>query len=69
MNKTFHSYHNPPNPRSITGSKLHGFAIRLSAIVQHDPVGLFRHWEYPLSDSAATTIRSFGLESWIPPGW
>ncbi|MDE2982778.1 MAG: hypothetical protein OXU74_16430 [Gemmatimonadota bacterium] len=45
------------------------FAIRISAILQRELTGFFRHWEYPLSDSAEATIRSFGFDAWLPPGW
>lgn len=69
MKKVFHSYYDPAYPRSTYGGELDGFAIRFSAIVQRDLVGFFRHWEYPLSESAAATIRSFGHEEWLPPGW
>ena len=69
MKQVFHSYYDPEYPRSTYGGGLDGFAIRFSAIVQRDPVGFFRHWEYPLSESAADTIRSFGYEEWLPPGW
>ena len=69
IKKTFHSYYDPAYPRSTYGSELDGFAIRYSAIVERDLVNFFQRWEYPLSDSAATTIRAFGLESWQPPGW
>ena len=69
MKQVFHSYYDPAYPRSTYGGGLDGFAIRFSAIVQRDPVGFFRHWEYPLSESAAETIRGFGYEDWLPPGW
>ena len=69
MKHVFHSYYDPAYPRSTYGGSLDGFAIRFSAIVQRDLVGFFRHWEYPLSESAAATIRSFGHEEWLPPGW
>ena len=46
-----------------------GFAIRYSAIVERDLVAFFNHWEYPMSDDAATTIQSFGYETWLPEGW
>ncbi len=69
MKRVFHSYYDPAYPRSIFGGELDGFAIRFSAIVQRDLVSFFRHWEYPLSESAAATIRGFGHEEWLPPGW
>ena len=69
MKKVFHSYYDPAYPRSTYGGELDGFAIRFSVIVGRDLVRFLRHWEYPLSDSAADTIRSFGLETWLPPGW
>ena len=69
MKAVFHSYYDPAYPRSTYGGELDGFAIRLSAIVQRDLVGFLRHWEYPLSESASATIRSFGYRSWLPPGW
>ena len=69
MKRVFHSYYDPAYPRSTYGGELDGFAIRFSAIVQRDLIGFFRHWEYPLSESAAASIRSFGLEAWLPPGW
>ena len=69
MKAVFHSYHDPAYPRSTYGGSLDGFAIRFSAIVKRDLVAFFRRWEYPLSDSASATIRSFGFEDWLPPGW
>ena len=69
MKRVFHSYYDPAYPRAIFGGELDGFAIRFSAIVQRDLVSFFRHWEYPLSESAAATIRGFGHEEWLPPGW
>lgn len=69
MKAVFHSYYDPAYPRSMYGGALDGFAIRFSAIVQRDLVGFFRKWEYPLSGSAAATIRSFRYAEWLPPGW
>ena len=69
IRQVFRSYYDSAYPRSTYGGKLDGFAIRFSAIVQRDLVGFFRRWEYPLSGSAAGTIRSLGLEEWLPPGW
>ncbi|MDE0099834.1 MAG: M60 family metallopeptidase [Truepera sp.] len=69
MKAVFHSYYDKAYPRSTYGGSLDGFAIRFSAIAQRDLVSFFRHWEYPLSDSAAATIRSLGLDEWLPPGW
>ena len=69
MKAVFRSYYDPAYPRSTYGGSLDGFAIRFSAIAQRDLVGFFRRWEYPLSLSAAATIRSFGHEEWLPPGW
>lgn len=69
MKAVFQSYYDPTYPRSTYGGSLDGFAIRFSAIAQRDLVAFFRHWEYPLSESAAATIRSFGYEEWLPPGW
>ena len=69
MKQVFHSYYDPAYPPSIFGGELDGFAIRLSAIVERDLVAFFRHWEYPLSESAAATIHGFGHEEWLPPGW
>ena len=69
LRDVFRSYYDPAYPRSAYGSELDGFAIRFSAIAKRDLVSFFRHWEYPLSETAAATIRSFGLESWLPPGW
>ena len=69
MKTVFHSYFDPAYPRSTFGGALDGFAIRFSAIVQRDLVAFFRRWEYPLSDSAASTIRSLGFDVWLPPGW
>ena len=69
IKRVFHSYYDPAYPRSRYGSELDGFAIRVSAIVQRDLAGFFRRWEYPLSDSAEATIRSFGFDAWLPPGW
>ena len=69
MKAVFHSYYDPAYPRSTYGGYLDGFAIRFSAIVKRDLVSFFRRWEYPLSESAAATIRSFGFAEWLPPGW
>ena len=69
MKQVFHSYYDPDYPRSTYGGSLDGFAIRFSAIVQRDLVGFYRRWEYPLSESAEATIRSFGFGQWLPPGW
>ena len=69
MKAVFHTYHDPAYPRSTYGGSLDGFAIRFSAIVKRDLVAFFRRWEYPLSDSASATIRSFGFDEWLPPGW
>ena len=69
MKQVFHSYYDPAYPRSTYGGALDGFAIRFSTMVQRDLVGFFRHWEYPLSNAAATTIRGFGYTEWRPPGW
>ena len=69
IKRVFHSYYDPAYPRSKYGGELDGFAIRFSAIVQRDMVGFFRHWEYPLSESAAATIRDFEFKEWLPPGW
>lgn len=69
MKQVFHSYYDPAYPRSTYGGALDGFAIRFSAIVERDLVAFFRQWEYPLSESAAATIRGFGHEEWLPPGW
>ncbi|WP_420634874.1 M60 family metallopeptidase [Candidatus Palauibacter sp.] len=69
MRAVFRSYYDPDYPRATYGGELDGFAIRFSAIIQRDLVGFFRHWDYPLSDSAAATIRSFELDEWLPPGW
>ncbi|MDE2805536.1 MAG: Ig-like domain-containing protein [Gemmatimonadota bacterium] len=69
MKSVFHSYYDPAWPRSTYGGALDGFAIRISAVLQRDLAGFFRHWEYPLSQSAEATIRSFGFDAWLPPGW
>ena len=69
MKQVFHSYYDPAYPRSTYGGALDGFAIRFSAIVERDLIGFFRHWEYPLSEDAAATIRKFRYKEWLPPGW
>ena len=69
MRRVFHSYYDPAYPRSTHGGNLDGFAIRFSAVVERDLVSFFRRWEYPLSRSAEATIRGFGFEVWLPPGW
>ena len=69
IRRVFHSYFDPDYPRSVYGGELDGFAIRFSAMVERDMVAFFRRWDYPLSASAAATIRSFGFEAWLPPGW
>ena len=63
IKQVFRSYYDPDYPRSTYGGELDGFAIRFSAIVERDLVGFFRHWEYPLSEAAAATIRSFGHDA------
>lgn len=69
MKTVFRSYFDPAYPRSAFGSRLDGFAIRFSAIVERDLVSFFEYWNYPLTESAASTIRSFGHMGWLPPGW
>ena len=69
MRQVFHSYYDPAYPRSRYGGHLDGFAIRFSAMIGRDLADFFRRWEYPLSGSAEATIRSFGFEVWLPPGW
>ena len=69
MKAVFRSYSDPAYPRSTYGGALDGFAIRFSAVVQCDLPDFFRPWEYPLSRSAEATIRGFGFEVWLPPGW
>jgi hypothetical protein len=69
MKDVFGSYYDPAYPRSTFGGALDGFAIRFSAVVERDLVDFFRRWEYPLSRSAEATIRRFGFEAWLPPGW
>ena len=65
----FRSYYDPAYPRSKYGSALDGFAIRFSAVVERDLVRFFEQWEYPISTTATSTIRSFELDEWIPTGW
>ncbi len=67
--EVFASYYSPDYPRDTYGSELDGFAVRFSAIVERDLAGFFGHWEYPLSSSGEATIRGFGFEEWLPPGW
>jgi hypothetical protein len=69
LRRTFASYYDPAYPREEYGGHLDGFAIRFSAIVERDLTGFFEHWQYPLSEGAASKIRSFGFECWMPPGW
>ena len=69
MKAVFRSYYDPAYPRSTYGGALDGFAIRFSALVERDLVDFFRRWEYPLSRSAEASIRGFGFEVWLPPGW
>ena len=69
MRQVFHSYYDPAYPRSTYGGVLDGFAIRFSAVIERDLADFFRRWEYPLSRSAEATIRGFGFEAWLPPGW
>ena len=69
MRKVFQSYYDPAYPRSTYGGHLDGFAIRFSAVVERDLVDFFRRWEYPLSNSAETTIRGLRFRTWLPPGW
>ena len=69
MRRVFHSYYDPAYLRSRYGGHFDGFAIRFSTMVQRDLVSFFRRWEYPLSRSAESTIRGFGFEVWLPPGW
>ena len=67
--RTFASYYLPEYPREEYGDHLDGFAIRFSVMVERDLIAFFEHWEYPMSEAAAATIRSFELEAWMPPGW
>ena len=69
IRRVFHSYYDPAYPRDTYGSKLDGFAIRFSAMIERDLVRFFRRWEYPLSDSSAAVISGFEYEEWLPPGW
>ena len=69
MKQVFRSYYDPAYPRATYGGALDGFAIRFSAVVERDLVDFFRRWEYPLSSSAEATIRKFGFQAWLPPGW
>lgn len=69
MRRVFHSYYDPAYPRETYGSELDGFAIRFSAMIERDLVAFLRHWQYPLSDSAADVISGFEYEEWLPPGW
>ena len=69
IKQTMASYYNESYPREAFGEFMDGFAIRFSALVQKDLAGFFEHWEYPMSPSAASKIRSFGHEEWLPPGW
>ena len=69
IRRVFHSYYDPAFPRSTYGGAQDGFAIRFSHMVQRDLVRFFRQWEYPLTESAEATIRGFGFEVWLPPGW
>ena len=69
IRRVFHSYYDPAYPRSRYGGAQDGFAIRFSTMVQRDLVSFFQRWEYPLSESAEATIRGFGFEVWLPPGW
>ena len=69
MKAVFHSYYDAAYPRATYGEHFDGFAIRFSAVVERDLVGFFQRWGYPLSDSAAATIRGFGHQQWLPPGW
>ena len=69
MKQVFHSYYDPTYPRSTYGGSLDGFAIRFSAVVERDLIGFFQQWEYPLSEATAATIRNFGYQEWLPPGW
>ena len=63
------SYYDRAYPRTTYGSELDGFAIRFSAVVERDLASFFRHWVYPLSTAAEATIRGFGYQEWLPPGW
>lgn len=69
MRDVFASYYNPEFSRGAHGSFMDGFAIRMSVITQRDLADFFEHWDYPMSSSAAATIRGYGFESWLPPGW
>ena len=69
MRQVFRSYYDRAYPRTTYGSELDGFAIRFSAVVERDLASFFRHWVYPLSPAAAATIRGFGYQEWLPPGW
>ena len=69
MREVFASYYSPEFSRGAHGSFMDGFAIRMSVITQRDLAEFFEHWEYPMSSSAATTIRGYGFEVWLPEGW
>ena len=69
MRQVFRGYYDPAYPRTTYGSELDGFAIRFSAVVERDLASFFRHWVYPLSPAAEATIRGFGYQEWLPPGW
>jgi hypothetical protein len=67
--QVFASYYSDEYPRSEFGDYLDGFAIRFSAISGYDLANFFEHWEYPMSQEAADTIRSAGSPEWMPEGW
>ena len=69
MREVFASYYSPEFTRGAHGSFMDGFAIRMSVITQRDLTDFFEHWEYPMSSSAAATIRGYGFEKWLPEGW
>ncbi|MEC8051837.1 MAG: M60 family metallopeptidase [Myxococcota bacterium] len=69
MREVFASYYSPEFSRGSHGSFMDGFAIRMSVITQRDLADFFEHWEYPMSSSAAATIRGYGFENWLPEGW
>ena len=69
MREVFASYYSPEFSRDAHGSFMDGFAIRMSVITQRDLAGFFEHWEYPMSSTAAATIRGYGFEAWLPEGW
>jgi hypothetical protein len=69
LREVFASYYDDRYPRVEFGSFMDGFSIRMSVFSGRDLTDFFSHWNYPMSISAAASIRGLNLPVWMPPGW